>query len=734
MGNKVSTHLAVEHTMKELRRLISVAEAWEDKCTTVLNSRTHTSLKEASNLLSSSRELPVHLPNAEKLYKMVEKAKNWEKKAKKILLMNFYPYMHELEELMEEVKTISFSLDYVDTFADRLRQARSWLERTVKTFAKKHETLELIQILSPRDESDMTNIWLKHRTRKRSSSTDQNKEFKNQKLDTDLGSRDLTEIIDNFFEAEKTEMRIMKKFRAENDEKVVLAAKPAGKSDNDDPMNGSTSSNDNESIVYCICRKGNRGFMLQCELCHEWFHQDCVTLPKFCSGRNKHNSAQVSELKFLCPLCQRSRRPTISEVLTLLLDLQKIPVRIREGEALQFLAERAVRWQHKARDMLSKTECKALMDRVRQASNMPKSENEESPHKSPRKTVEKTEASPQVKTPPRPIIKKELSEKDNPLYEAAETLLVLGRTSTTTNSSAPLISNNNDTERNSSSPDLECYEEIDSSTPTKTSHNQQNENGSDDKIPCSLTPIKKEIKTEACNNLVTLSDATKLKLEEIQFEGDLIEISLTESMFIWKILVASNPKEKLMQQEDSDDDEDDSASVTIKSDKNLSSPLHKQQETSLPTPQRSSLDKSSKKKKKETPEPKRKKRSSKGSINDSPTDRNREKTEKKRRKREEKQKALIVRAKAASSNMMDDDENAVCSARLSDGSNACKQPHGDRVDWVQCDGLCQEWFHCACVGISAHEAAAASIYRCQACKNVSSSSSYYNDVEMIDVQ
>ncbi len=80
------------------------------------------------------------------------------------------------------------------------------------------------------------------------------------------------------------------------------------------------------------------------------------------------------------------------------------------------------------------------------------------------------------------------------------------------------------------------------------------------------------------------------------------------------------------------------------------------------------------------------------------------------------QKALIVRAKAASSNMMDDDENAVCSARLSDGSNACKQPHGEMVDWVQCDGLCQEWFHCACVGISAHEAAAASIYRCHACK------------------
>lgn len=35
-----------------------------------------------------------------------------------------------------------------------------------------------------------------------------------------------------------------------------------------------------EKIVYCICRQpGLTSFMLQCELCRDWVHGRCVTLP-----------------------------------------------------------------------------------------------------------------------------------------------------------------------------------------------------------------------------------------------------------------------------------------------------------------------------------------------------------------------------------------------------------------------------------------------------------------------
>ncbi|KAG5835345.1 hypothetical protein ANANG_G00242900 [Anguilla anguilla] len=34
----------------------------------------------------------------------------------------------------------------------------------------------------------------------------------------------------------------------------------------------------------------------------------------------------------------------------------------------------------------------------------------------------------------------------------------------------------------------------------------------------------------------------------------------------------------------------------------------------------------------------------------------------------------------------------------------CLQPEGDEVDWVQCDGSCNLWFHQVCVGVSAEQA------------------------------
>ncbi|MEQ2195174.1 Lysine-specific demethylase 5A [Xenoophorus captivus] len=40
------------------------------------------------------------------------------------------------------------------------------------------------------------------------------------------------------------------------------------------------------------------------------------------------------------------------------------------------------------------------------------------------------------------------------------------------------------------------------------------------------------------------------------------------------------------------------------------------------------------------------------------------------------------------------DENAVCAAKN------CQRPCKDKVDWVQCDGGCDEWFHQVCVGVT----------------------------------
>ncbi|PRD30883.1 UNVERIFIED_CONTAM: Kdm5a [Trichonephila clavipes] len=49
--------------------------------------------------------------------------------------------------------------------------------------------------------------------------------------------------------------------------------------------------------------------------------------------------------RWFCGSCQRSRRPRLENILTLLMSLQKLPVRLAEGEALQCLTERGMAWQ-----------------------------------------------------------------------------------------------------------------------------------------------------------------------------------------------------------------------------------------------------------------------------------------------------------------------------------------------------------------------------------------------------
>lgn len=103
----------------------------------------------------------------------------------------------------------------------------------------------------------------------------------------------------------------------------------------------------------CVCQKAPIAPMIQCELCRDAFHTGCVVVPSTPQGHHI----------WLCPHCRRSEKPPLEKILPLLASLQRIRVRLPEGDALRYMIERTVNWQHRAQHLLSSGSLRPVHDR-----------------------------------------------------------------------------------------------------------------------------------------------------------------------------------------------------------------------------------------------------------------------------------------------------------------------------------------------------------------------------------
>lgn len=94
-------------------------------------------------------------------------------------------------------------------------------------------------------------------------------------------------------------------------------------------------------LKVCVCQKAPMGAMLQCELCRDAFHSVCV----------RETSDSCDTQPWLCPYCQRSEKPPLSRVLSLLSSLRCTGVRLPEGDALHHLVERTLNWQQRTQQI-----------------------------------------------------------------------------------------------------------------------------------------------------------------------------------------------------------------------------------------------------------------------------------------------------------------------------------------------------------------------------------------------
>merc|ERR1719445_2238768 len=321
-GMSLPPHPSIEKGLAKLKGLRMTLEAWEKKAGHCLSSNPKMGLLEVERLVKEGDKLSTALPVLEKLKESCRKAREWWSRAEALQKPENYPYLDTLGLLVAKGRPLPIRLDPLHQLETQVASARAWRERTARVFLKKNSHCNLLEVLSPRYEFD--------RDKK-----------KKKKIPDDLSVRhpifaglsstqlsDPQEIVNAFKQAELSELSSMRELRSKN--------QAAGREEN--------------------------SALLDCELCKEQFQPGSVPLPRTGSKKEKLNS--LRDIKFLCPACLRSRRPRLETILSLLVSLQKLTVRLPEGEALQCLTERAMAWQDRARTVLGRPELTAALSQV----------------------------------------------------------------------------------------------------------------------------------------------------------------------------------------------------------------------------------------------------------------------------------------------------------------------------------------------------------------------------------
>ncbi|XP_034936200.1 lysine-specific demethylase lid isoform X2 [Chelonus insularis] len=613
-GMSIPPHISIETMLSKLQQLVLNIDKWEEKAKGYLQAKNRQSITAFEELIQEADDIDAYLPSLDSLQDILNKAKNWTKTVEEIQARDNYPYYDTLEDLTRKGRNIPLHLDALPMLESTLSQAKVWKDRTARTFLRKNSHYTLMEALSPRIGVGQPG---QQKTKKNKGDEGNAVFVCDTKLDDSSNSAN---VVAAFKSAEGREMDAMRSLRNRNIKKVTY-----------------------EDSKYCVCRKPRFGLMLQCELCKDWFHSNCVPLPK---TTYKGKVQPARETKFLCPCCLRSRRPRLETILALLVSLQKIPIRLPEGEALQCLTERAMNWQDRARQALATEEVSTILAKLSVLSQ------------------KLSEAAAREKT--EKIISSELKKAAN---------------------------------------NPELHQRVQAIAPLSGVHSDESVPSTAEEEEDDLTEVSKlqrKLQTQNSDTTIVLSAAMKIKLEELMMEGDLLEVALDETQHIWRILSHTNSPstvrnyaafEEVQANFNADTKDPKKRGRKRKSDefevvKNVSRPK---------------VDEKVIMKKKGLINKDKKIIPSQGQLKRGPR-------KIKRKEGDEVPKKKGGNRKKTKQDTSDEEDD--CAA------DNCLRPNGREVDWVQCDGGCNGWFHMHCVGLDRTEIAEEDDYICSNCKDV----------------
>ncbi|KAG0710048.1 Lysine-specific demethylase 5A [Chionoecetes opilio] len=661
-GISLPPHPKIEKAMAELQQLLTNMETWEEKASQALNAKPGISVSEGEEMVKEAEEVPAHLPSVAALKDAVKRAREWTNKVTTLQKGETAPLLETVESLVARGRPIPLHLDPLAELEENVEAAHAWLEKTARTFLKKNSHLTLLEVLVPRTDIGVVSGKRKRVKREEMSALQQQAQL------LDISMEDAANsaiVVKAFKECEERELGAMRALRAHN----------RNKRDGDVPQEGAT---------FCLCHKPPQPNMLTCSLCLDLFHSGCVPS----SHRSKMKLS--NEGRFLCPSCERSRRPRLETILSLLVTLQKLPVRLPEAEALQCLTERAMSWQDRARQLMKTEELTTALAKLSVfLQKLVEAQVKQQQHKGASAQGQGQDEKMDVDS----------ANDDSLLSEDSEIKLEV------------------DKENAAKKLDDGSWEHAYSS-------NKQNKEKKSEVEKARWSRLVATLMENNDSPLITLTPRTRSQVQDLLVEGELQEVSLDETTHMWRVLqAASHPPSMLedtllsFNSASGGSDENKAKKAAPKKRKSqveglddpLKSPKSPIKKTKLGKifPFDGKTQKGIVKKKVLPKGLEKKKKEGAAAPAAATGGPNKEGPKKKTMGVGRKKKMPSARSNSLQSD--DDDEvDEACAA------TKCHHPAGQNVDWVQCDG-CEGWFHYVCVGLKPGDVHEDEEYMCLRC-------------------
>ncbi|KFU83837.1 Lysine-specific demethylase 5B, partial [Chaetura pelagica] len=694
-GVGLAPYPAVEKAMAKLQELLTVSEHWDDKARNLIKARPRQSLSSLAAAVKELEEIPAYLPSGAALKDAVQKAKDWLQEVEALQAGGRVPVLDTLVELVTRGRCIPVHLDYLPRLESLVSEVQAWKECAANTFLCENSPYSLLEVLCPRCDIGMLNLKRKQKKLKDPVPGGKKKSTKMETL-SDLEralseSKDTAAAMVTLGEARSREMEALRSLRAANELKVLSGEEEA-------------------ELKVCVCQKEPAAPMVQCELCRGFFHTGCVSVP----------SAAPGPRVWLCPQCHRSEKPPLEKILPLLASLQRIRVRLPEGDALRYLIERTVNWQHRAQQMLYSGNLKLLQDKVGSgllytrwpgtAGQLPETNKVRLGCCWGSWALRGQQEQPG--TPARGLgsldLPTDTGEADGTGREG-DNILEGVWVHPLCFPSSPLLASFMDSAQFVHLTRLLHSEgiithlvapaagEIAENDGNCLSSNQQE-----------MQAWKGGCTTVLCKPFIfLLSLLLKMsKLDELMMEAQLLQVSLPEIQELYQTLFTKQSPVLPAEQRSSFGPTNDKASVWQQQWGKKDGISYMERKLKRRFERESFCDeKRARVKKIRTPKKKKLKLSHSKDVCTNKLERERERFLEMQRSSESH---LLPSDMSFSEQEDSEDEDAVCPAVN------CLQPEGDEVDWVQCDGSCNQWFHQVCVGISP-EMAEKEDYICISC-------------------